>query len=302
MITDRSNARPGSPDRSGCTSAKSAVIRGVVVNHGSSAYTELMLRSFHARHSAELDIQITVVDNASEDDTTALFAYARRHGIPVRRSGFDTNTENNSHGEILSRFVLENPDCTHYLLLDTDACFIEDDTIPTMLQELESREDAFAVAARFSPDGEQEIDEEARRRNPDLYDARLHPCCALIRNTPVFRSVVQQVGMSCVHYMWAGGVEYVDTCKLLTRVMATHGLRHILSSCLVLHFFSVSYPWDGVWLSERKAAHRDRLLAELRAAEGDGPLAKEGQVDRGVGIGSMALEERLVGSTSKTIS
>ena len=89
-------------------------IKAVTVNHNTSAYTELMLRSLFAHHSG-LDLSLTIYDNASEDDLAPLKAYARRQGVPVVPSGFTTRTANNSHGEILRRFVLEHPDCTHYL-------------------------------------------------------------------------------------------------------------------------------------------------------------------------------------------
>jgi hypothetical protein len=188
-------------------------------------------------------------------------------------SGFTTTTKHNSHGEILSRFVLEHPECTHYLFLDADVCFIEDRTLSVMLQELESSADAFAVTARMSWDGIAEIPEEVRSSNPDLYEARLHPCCALIKNTPLFRDVVREVGLSCIHVLWAEGEEYLDTCKLMTRVMRTHGFRHIISSRMILHFFCASYDWDPDEVREQKARQRDARLAELRAIETDQPRA-----------------------------
>ena len=68
-------------------------------------------------------------------------------------------------------------------------------------------------------------------------------------------------------YLWADGEEYLDTCKLMTRVMGTHGLRHIISSSMIIHFFSVSYDWDPDHYKEEKARRRDALMQELRAKE-----------------------------------
>jgi hypothetical protein len=229
---------------------------------------ELMLRSLFARHPAGLNLSLTVVDNASTDELSELTTYAASKGILVVQSGFTTDTVNNSHGEILSRFVLDHPDGTHYLFLDADVCFLEDNTLGTMLDELENSPDAFGVGPRMSWDGVDEIPEDARRANPDICDARLHPCCALVKNTPLFRAVVQEIGLSSVWYLWAEGDEVLDTFKLMTKVMKTHGLRHVISSTMVLHFFCVSYIWEPTkhW-NEAKARRRDRLLAELREQE-----------------------------------
>jgi GT2 family glycosyltransferase len=238
-------------------------IEAATVNHNTSSYAELMLRSLFATHSPDLDLSVTVFDNASEDDAAGLRAYAEEMGVPIVQSGFTTQTQNNSHGEILRRFVLEHPDCTHYLFLDADVCFVQDDTIGVMLEELEKAGDAFGIGPRLSWDGVTELSEEALR-NPDLYEARLHPCCALVKNTGLFRRVVEEVGLSCVKYLWAEREEYLDTFKLMTKVIKTHGLRHLISSRMVVHFFCVSYEWDPPRLMQEKGQRRDALLAELR--------------------------------------
>jgi hypothetical protein len=230
---------------------------------------ELMLRSLFAKHSSDLDLSVTVYDNDSQDDMTDLRAYAESRRIPVIQSGFTTETKNNSHGEVLSRFVLEHPDCTHYLFLDADVCFVEDNTLDVMLAELERRSDAFGIGPRMSWDGAVEIPEEIRKGNPDLYEARLHPCCALVKNTEVFRRVVREIGLSCAKLCWADGEEYLDTFKLMTKVMKTHGLRHIISSKMVMHFFCVSYDWEPTQhLVGVKARRRDALLREFRERDG----------------------------------
>ncbi len=243
----------------------SHTIEAVTVNHSTSRYMELMLRSLFARHPSGLNLSLTVYDNNSQDDLTGLLSFTESQHIPFVPSGFSTETANNSHGEILRRFVLSHPDCSHYLFLDTDVCFVEDNTLSRMLAELESRDDLFGIGPRQSWDGLVEIPRQVRDNNPDICDARLHPCCALVKNTSLFRRVVEEVGLSCANYLWAEGEEYLDTFKLMTKVMATHGLRHSLASPLVLHFFCVSYIWEPTQhLNEAKAQRRDALLAELQ--------------------------------------
>jgi hypothetical protein len=139
---------------------------------------ELMLRSLFARHSLDLSLSLAVLDNALTDDMTGRRAYARSKRVPLIPSGYTTGTKNNSHGEILRRFVLEHPDGTHYLFLDADVCFVEENTLDVMLLELEANPHAFGIGPRMSWDGVDEIPEPVRRENPDICDARLHPCCA----------------------------------------------------------------------------------------------------------------------------
>jgi hypothetical protein len=242
-------------------------IEAVSVNHNTSRYMELMLRSLFARHPAQLDLAVTVFDNTSRDDMAELRAYAERKHIRLLPSGFTTSTAYNSHGEILRRFVLDRSDCTHYLFLDTDVCFVEDRTLHTMMAELERAPGTFGIGPRMSWDGVAEIPAVVRQANPDICDARLHPCCALVRNTPLFRRVVEEVGLSCARYLWAEREEYLDTFKLMTIVMRTHGLAHILSSRLVLHFFCTSYEYDDEATRQHKQRVRDRLLGELRAQD-----------------------------------
>jgi hypothetical protein len=241
-------------------------IAAVSVNHNTSPYMELLVRSLWARHRAALPLALTSPRQASTDDTTALQALAAELAIPFEPSGFGLHTQYNSHSEILRRWLLEHPAPTHSLFLDADVCFVEDDTVGTLLTELEADPTAFGIGPRLSWDGMVEIPATVRAANPDICDARLHPCCALVRNTPLFRTVVDQIGLGCVSYLWAERAEYLDTFKLMTRVMATHGLRHIRSSALVQHFFCVSYDWDATATRQRKARQRDRRLAELRAA------------------------------------
>jgi hypothetical protein len=227
-----------------------------------------MLRSLYARHPGELDISVTVYDNESQDDRCALEAFAAARGIPILPSGFDTRTKWNSHGEVLSRFAREHPESQFLLFIDADVCFLEDDTLAVMLQELQRAEAAFGVAPRISSDGKHEI---APEYWPAVYAARLHPCCALVKNSSVFQRVVAEIGLSCVQVLWARGERYDDTFGLMTRVMKTHGLRAIRSTAMVQHFFCVSYEWEPQQVLQAKAQLRDRMLERHRALEREPP-------------------------------
>src|SRR5919198_3155546 len=109
-------------------------IAAVAVNHNTSPYTELMLRSLFATHASvdSLCLSLNVLDNGSEDDSAPLRTYAASVGVPVLPSGFTTHAKHNTHGVVLRRFVLDHPDSTHYLFLDTDTCFSQPEAITTM--------------------------------------------------------------------------------------------------------------------------------------------------------------------------
>jgi hypothetical protein len=236
-------------------------IQAVVVNHNTSRYTELLLRSLFACHRGELDISITVYDNDSQDGRGSLLAFTSAANIPVLPSGFEIKTKWNSHGEVLSRFALGHAESAYLLFLDTDVCFLEDNTLIVMLQELQKDETAFGIFPRITSNGESEIGVEFW---PMVYDSRLHPCCALVKNTSTFQRVVKEVGLSCVQYLWARGEEYLDTFRLMTQVMKTHNLRAARSSAMVQHFFSVSYEWEPQEIMDNKAQLRDRLLRKYQ--------------------------------------
>ncbi len=88
-------------------------IEAVSVNHNTSRYMELMLRSLFAQHSVGLSLAVRVFDNASTDGTDELVRYADSVGVPVIESGWPLDTHGNSHGDVLRRFVLDRPDCSH---------------------------------------------------------------------------------------------------------------------------------------------------------------------------------------------
>jgi hypothetical protein len=174
-------------------------IQAVVVNHNTSRYTELLLRSMFAKHT----------------------------------------------------------DCSYLLFLDTDVCFLENDSLDVMLQELQQDEKSFAISPRITSNAESEI---AREYWSVVYNSRLHPCCALVKNTDTFQRVVAEVGLSCVQFLWAHGEEYFDTFRLMTQVMKTHGFRVIRSAAMVQHFFCVAYEMEPQKLMNVKAQLRDKLL------------------------------------------
>lgn len=239
------------------------MIQAAVVNHNTSAYTELMLRSLFATHPELPHLSVRVFDNESTDDMNSLRSYAAQMNVPVLPSGFPIKSENNSHGHILRSFVLENPTCDYYLFLDADTVFIQPATIPRLLEELQSEPGAFGANPHMSWDGIRPY--VSLEDNPEVYTTRIHPFCALVKNTPLFRTVVTEVGLSCSKFLWADHEEYLDTFKLMTKVMKTHGLRHIIASPLVIHFFSTSYDWDEEKVMRIKSNHRDVLLDKFRA-------------------------------------
>lgn len=119
----------------------------VTVNHNSSMFAELMLRTMRRQHPS-LSLDITVIDNNSTDtdELQALKLYTGRAGVAFATSGFtvEPNTPN-SHGESLRNFVLEHPDCSHYLFVDPDVYFLSPRTIDKMLADLDADESAFGI-------------------------------------------------------------------------------------------------------------------------------------------------------------
>jgi len=241
-------------------------ITAICVNHNTSAYMELMLRSYDSLHAPNVVTHWALYDNASHDDTTALTAYAHQRGTPISQSGYSIESAFNSHGHVLRQGVQAYPDSAYYVLLDADVVFTQSDTIPRLVALLDAHADAWAVGVCPSWDGVHEIPRDARRNNPDICDARLHPCCAVLRNTPLLQQLVAQIGFHTYVQHWPDRDEYLDTCKLLTRVMQTHQMRHLVShDIMVKHFFCTSYRWDPPELIAQKQAERDRRLTLLRA-------------------------------------
>jgi hypothetical protein len=277
-------------------------IEAVVVNHNTSKYTELALRSLYAHHSPELDVAVTVMDNESED-TDALQDYCRTQSIPFIQSGLPARSSVNTHGEVLRSFILSHPDTDYYLLMDADICFVRDNTIESLREDLAGNPGMFAVQARMSIDGANEIqdggfhigagtnlylkvytsnkeitDEEFRQlestahsrvRSPHgIYRPRCHPACTLIRNTDAFRLVAEHIGLSSGWVdgknAW-GGTGFYDTFGLTCQAMKTHRQDYMLaSSAMVVHFFGVSYETGDLGSKHKTCEER---LSALRSME-----------------------------------
>lgn len=243
----------------------SPIITAVSVNHNTSAYMELMLRSFDAMHPVSPINNWVLYDNQSTDDIQPLQDYATQRGTPLAQSGFSITTAYNSHGHLLQRGILNHPHSDYYVLLDADVVFLQHHTIQRLHAELLNHPQAWAVGVAPSWDGISPIPDDVRQQNPDICDARLHPCCAIIRNTPIIRRAVELFGFQTIDYHHPHQAEYFDTAKLLTRVLSTHGLyHHVSADILVKHFFCTSYEWDSLELKSHKQADRDRRLNVLR--------------------------------------
>lgn len=215
----------------------------VSVDHGTSVFAELMLRSLFAMHPSGLSFRVTIKQNEVTDDPedrAALSACARQLGATIEPTGLGWEAVN-THGQILEHFVLEHPDCSHYLFVDSDVCFLQEQTLHTMVGELEADAEAFAITPRKSWDGEVEApagswvgreielgyemrwpgDRNSKRRKSGRRVAhsrlqpRVHPFCTLIRNTPEFRSMVEHLGLS-LSWSFAIPGRIWDTLGLLT--------------------------------------------------------------------------------------
>jgi hypothetical protein len=257
-------------------------IQAVAVNHGTTRYMELMLASLIAHHQDRSDIDVLVLDSASDD--LDFLGWLTERGVEIQPSGYPRPAPVNTHGEILRDAVLARPDCDAYLFLDADVCFISDDTIPTMAAELSADPDLFAVQATWSITGDDEfevppewLDHQLFVRDSVKFEAeepwpplreyvvrltdRVWPFCTLVRNDEVFRRIVRSIGLSAAHNEALRGGRQWDTFGLLTSVMQTHGRRWRRSARRVIHFGGVSYTDE---MADLKARRRDELLLRYR--------------------------------------
>lgn len=263
-------------------------VYGVTVNHNTSHFVELMVRTLLLKNSPpSIDFTLTVLDNSSNDEhLPALRSYLIDHGITLEQTGFDTAIAVEKHGAALESFVMQHPDCTHYLFLDADMWFIESNTISTMLSELDEADPSvFANQARIAGYYAGRIIE-GHNGLPGAGDAeryptwqtliggqqyitsttkRCSPVCSLFKNTPVFRSTVAALGLTPTIRLHVGTAVYYDTFGLMTHTMLANQQRFIVSSHAVNHFTETTYQ------PERRAP-KDRdclfMLEELRADRG----------------------------------
>ena len=252
-----------------------AVVRVVLVNHNTSRYAELALRSL-LRLNADVDLDVTIVDNASVDDTAPLSSWAAAHGIAIRPSGFTTESAANTHGEVLRTFVLDSPAVDSFLFLDADACFLEPGTVRQMQDRLTASADLFAVQAEMRlfvtealglhprrPDHLVGADGSRRR----LFD-RPHPFCLLVRDSAPFRAVVEHIGLSTAtrHAASPDLAGSYDTFGLAAAAMRTHGQDWVVAGGPVLHYTQAAERRDPEDLMKLKDEDCARRLAAFRDA------------------------------------
>jgi len=263
-------------------------ICGVTVNHNTSHFVELMLRTlFLTNDLSGLHFEMAVLDNQSNDPhRDELSAYlAAQKGAWVQ-TGFDTSIAGEKHGVAFANFIRDHPKYTHYLFLDADMWFIEPNTISTMVEELTNAPlSTFANQARIHGyyvdrviEGRDGIPGTGAfdgqppstvtfwdRAYSQIWMPRCSPVCSLVANTPLFRRVVETVGLTPTYRFGVGEAFFYDTFSLMTQVMATHGQYFIVSSKTINHFTQVTY------MPEHRAA-KDRdcwlLLDDLRVGRG----------------------------------
>jgi hypothetical protein len=253
----------------------------VLVNHNTSSYAELALRSLFDLHDVSAwGAHVTVMDNSSSDDTTALRAFTGQVGIEFDPSGFTTKEPANTHGEVLARFVLSSQPTDSFLFLDADVCFLEDATVDAMRAELAADKKIWAVQARLRWFVSEVLGIDPAGTAPDYLDHphgmrgrifdRPHPFCLLVRDCPVFRSVVETVGLSCA-WRYAASPDvagWYDTFALAAAVMSTHGLRWVESAAGALHYAQAAErqdPAELMALKDRDCQARLQALRALRA-------------------------------------
>ena len=160
----------------------------------------LALRSLLGlNHDVEFDI--TILDNASDDETSPLFGWATEQGIAIKQSGFTTSEPANTHGEVLVR-AGESAGRVPALPRDTDACFLHPGTVADMQDRLEGDPALFAIQAKVRLYVTQTMglqprphgltsSRPLRMAHDDGSSPRPHPFCLLVRDTPQFRAVVR---------------------------------------------------------------------------------------------------------------
>ena len=264
-------------------------IEACIVNHNTSEFAELAVRTLAATHAESLNsgrLGVTMVDNHSNDHgLPALKAACHELNIDFFQSAWPAaKSPVNTHGDVLRDFVTAHETATHFLFVDTDVYFLTHDTVGTMLTELTNQPEVWAVQARFA------WAEEHRGRGASLtieagppqqlracidgasagpftgrYKPRCHPALALVTNTTVFRKVTDIIGLSAAVIIAAdpSTAGFADTFSLTSLVMQTHNLRHALSEVTVGHYYGVSYN-DPDQPVDDKIADCRRRLAQLR--------------------------------------
>lgn len=266
------------------------LVEACIVNHNSSEFTELALRTLVATHDRRIrggELRITVLDNHSTDDGLAdLRAAAQDLAVAWELSPWPAaESAVNSHGDVLRAFALAHEDASHLWFLDCDVTFTQPDCLGIMLADLAAEPDLWAVQARFhwleqhqGPGAS--LDIWAGRRHelwasiglpparsfPGVHKRRCHPACTLIANTPVFRRVADIIGLSAGLILSADErfAGFADTLGPASLALETHGLRYALSDAVVGHYHGVTYHDPANPVDTKRAECRQRLTA-LRA-------------------------------------
>lgn len=266
-------------------------IYAVTVNQNTSHFTELMLRTLFLKNNLNgIDFRVTVLDNHSDDESLEeLKTYLSEQNIQFLQTGFDTGVAPEKHGTAFARFIREERDCSHYLFLDSDMWFVEEDTIPAMLTELSvAASTMFANQAQIfgyyayriiegkdRVAGANDLDGttwETLLQNPAQtaryathIGKRCSPVCALVKNLSLFHQVVERMGLAPAIGLGPGEAVHYDTFSLMTNVMATHGYDFMISSKRVNHFTETGYQPERRAVKDRDC---HKMLRELHAGHG----------------------------------
>lgn len=201
---------------------RSPHIEAIIVNHNTSPFSELCLRSLLATEVPPgLRLTATVVDNHSHDEGLADLRHATQElGADFELSRWPlAEATVNTHGDVLRDFVLARPLAEYYLFLDADIVITQSDTLATMHAELMERDDMWALQARFASAegrgvgtsldigagdaqhlyvGFEDPESDWRHTFPvkGTGKARVHPGCCLIRNSDAFQETARAFGPS----------------------------------------------------------------------------------------------------------
>lgn len=118
-------------------------IQAIAVNHGTTDYAELLIRSFVRHHPDRSGLRLLLLDNDSPGFER--LAGLSVDGVEIRPSGYGLDHQVVTHGEIVAAAILEHPDNDAYLLLDSDVCFRADNTIGRIAEELACDATVFGV-------------------------------------------------------------------------------------------------------------------------------------------------------------
>jgi hypothetical protein len=270
------------------------VIEAVIVNHNTSPFAELCLRTLaQAVPALDEPVQITVMDNHSTDGGVGdLREAASATGATFALSRWPASqTKVNTHGDVLRDFVRARPRADRFLFLDADIVFVDRETLLTLRRDLLGHPNRWAVQAQFAwsahvRGGGSSLDMGAG--DPQhLYvsfedpgskwqttfpvigvgQRRCHPGCTLIQCSPEFLLTAERFGFATSVVLSADTsvAGYYDTMALASGVMSTHGLEYALSDARVVHYFNVSYD-ERAELTQLKLADVSRRLEILRAS------------------------------------